>query len=246
MSIKVMSKIWESGPKLQSHRFVLLALADYANDDGECWPSINGIARKTCMTTRGVQKIMRHLEADGWVVVVPGAGRKNCNVYLIKTPNTVHPQEQPDPLNGVPGPLNVVPNTPEPGSPEPSVTVNRTIIPPIVPQGDENASLKADDTFERNAENLYNLYPRKIGKGAALKAIRKALKSADAEVLREAVGAYAAAVGRWPKEERQFVPHPSTWFNSRRWEDDRGEWERRPKPATNGLPTPHIPEIRFA
>ena len=77
MSIKIMSMIWDDGPAKQSERFVLLALAYYANDQGECWPSIAGIARKTCLTERGVQKILRRLSDDGWLLIEVGTGRKN-------------------------------------------------------------------------------------------------------------------------------------------------------------------------
>ncbi len=52
MSIKVMSLVWDHGPLKQRDRFVLLALADYANDLGECYPSIQGIAKKTCLLAR--------------------------------------------------------------------------------------------------------------------------------------------------------------------------------------------------
>jgi len=97
MSIKIMSMIWDDGPAKQSERFVLLALADYANDQGECWPSIAGIARKTCLTERGVQKILRRLSDDGWLLIEVGTGRKNCNIYTVKTPNDVHPEQSSPP-----------------------------------------------------------------------------------------------------------------------------------------------------
>ena len=66
--------MWQHGPEAQGERFVLIALADFANDEGECWPSIDGIARKVCMTARGVQKVLRQLEADGWVSTLVGGG----------------------------------------------------------------------------------------------------------------------------------------------------------------------------
>jgi hypothetical protein len=91
MSIKLMAQIWENGPLRQSDRFVLLALADYANEGGECWPSIAGICRRTCLSERGAQAVLRRLEADGWLQIETGGGRKNCNLYVIKTPQQMHP-----------------------------------------------------------------------------------------------------------------------------------------------------------
>ena len=84
MSIKIMSLVWEKGPENQTERFVLLALADFANDAGECWPSVAGICSKVCMSERGVQTAIRRLEAAGWVSIDTGKGRKNCNVYTVK------------------------------------------------------------------------------------------------------------------------------------------------------------------
>ena len=49
-----------------SEKLVLLAMADHADDTGKnCFPSIPRIARKSSMTRRGVQKVLRRLEEKG-------------------------------------------------------------------------------------------------------------------------------------------------------------------------------------
>lgn len=78
-----MSKVWEDGPQKQGPLLVLLALSDYANDTGKCWPSIRSIAAKARMTERGTQKVLRSLESDGWIDIMTGTGRGGCNVYTI-------------------------------------------------------------------------------------------------------------------------------------------------------------------
>lgn len=83
------------------------------------------------------------------------------------------------------------------------------------------------------AEAIYAAYPRKQGRGQALKAIDKALRTKPFHELLEAVQAYAGAVSRWSEAERAFVPHPATWFNAERWSDDRSTWESKSKPKTN-------------
>ena len=77
-----------------------------------------------------------------------------------------------------------------------------------------------------SAEDVYAAYPRKVGKQAALKAIRKAGKAVGVERLLKAVKAYAEATSRWPTEERQYIPHPATWFTRGSYDDDPKEWER--------------------
>jgi len=67
MSINFMTLAWQttmpSGRKL-----VLLALCDHANQQGECYPSVEVIARKCSMGQRTVQQHMGDLEAAGIVV----------------------------------------------------------------------------------------------------------------------------------------------------------------------------------
>lgn len=134
MSIKIMSRIWEGGPAAQADRFIMLALADYANDAGECWPSIRGIATKVCMSERGVQVAIRRLEVAGWLEIQTGNGRKGCNQYVIKTPQQVHPSQCENPAPAAPR-TSCTPQmkvktpqmdaqNPAPAAPEPSITIN--------------------------------------------------------------------------------------------------------------------------
>lgn len=115
MSIKLMSSVWEIETLSATHKLVMLALADWANDDGLCWPSINRLSVKTSLTERGVQKAIRALEDMGLVRrdEVVGKGNK----YWLKAPlNDVHPRTTFTP------PPNVVHPTPEPRSPNTSKT----------------------------------------------------------------------------------------------------------------------------
>lgn len=77
------------------------------------------------------------------------------------------------------------------------------------------------------AVTIYGCYPRKVGRAAALKAIRAALKVKPYAELFDAVQSYALAVATWPAPDRaQFVPHPATWFNRGSYDDDRTTWQR--------------------
>lgn len=72
---------------------------------------------------------------------------------------------------------------------------------------------------------VYQAYPRHVGKTKALKAIEQAIKAGGADIL-ERTTAYALAVAKWPASEKQFVPHPATWFNRGSYLDDPKEWQR--------------------
>lgn len=97
----------------------------------------------------------------------------------------------------------------------------------------ESESESESDTkkdIERLAEEIYQVYPLKVGKPAALKAIRTQLDSIAPEKLLELTKAYAAA----RKGDLDFVPHPSTWFNQQRFNDNPETW----KPHANKSNTP--------
>ncbi|MBN9791262.1 hypothetical protein DMP17_22025 [Pseudonocardia sp. TMWB2A] len=64
MSIAVMTLVWASDVPAPQ-RMTLLALADAANDDGVCWPSIRLLASKTQAGESTVRRHLQSLEADG-------------------------------------------------------------------------------------------------------------------------------------------------------------------------------------
>ena len=66
-------------------------------------------------------------------------------------------------------------------------------------------------------ETFYATYPRKVGRQAALKAWQK-LKP-DVFLVKEIMDGLEAAKPGWEGKEIDFIPHPATWLNNRRWED---------------------------
>jgi hypothetical protein len=83
------------------------------------------------------------------------------------------------------------------------------------------------------AAKVYEKYPRKVGKVAAIKAIHKAakarMKAGDTERnayahLFRVVCLYARSA-EVISREKQFIPYPATWFNAGRYDDDPAEWQ---------------------
>ena len=58
-----MNACWQSSRARGTDLLVLLALADIANDDGECWPSIAHLARKCRIDERTTQRRAEGLRA---------------------------------------------------------------------------------------------------------------------------------------------------------------------------------------
>lgn len=105
--------------------------------------------------------------------------------------------------------------------------IEEYIYPPISPKG-EGAWF--DVTF-------WPAYPRKVAKEAARKAAAKVLAAgADpAEVMAGLESARASE--QWTRDGGRYVPHPATWLNGRRWEDEvtAGDFEETEKIKKSGV-----------
>jgi len=67
----------------------------------------------------------------------------------------------------------------------------------------------------------YSCYPRKVGRPAALKAWNRAMKVATPEeVVDGLIRHLPAFLAQKERGETQFIPHPATWLNQERWNDD--------------------------
>lgn len=69
-------------------------------------------------------------------------------------------------------------------------------------------------------DTFWTAYPKKLGKASALKAW-KTLKpdAALLDVILKAI-VTAKASQAWLKDNGQFIPHPASWLNGKRWEDE--------------------------
>ena len=80
-----MSRVWSNAPAEGSDLLVLLALADFCNDEGVCWPSMRTIAAKSRLQIRATQQAIRRLEESGCVAVEQRAGPNMVNLYHVAT-----------------------------------------------------------------------------------------------------------------------------------------------------------------
>jgi hypothetical protein len=84
---------------------------------------------------------------------------------------------------------------------------------------------KPKQVLENQAEEIYKHYPRKVGKPAAIKAIISAIAKVkgDSDFLLKQTKTFAESPAG---NLGEFTPHPSTWFNQERYNDDVIEWQR--------------------
>ena len=124
---------------------MLVALANRANEAGECWPSLAGIALNAGTTERGAQKALRELEQLRLIQTDRETGRTS-RYRLAVGEKTSEPGS---PLNDA-SPPNVVHPTPERRSPPPPNVVPK---PPndVHPNRIETQSTTQREPKERDA-----------------------------------------------------------------------------------------------
>lgn len=100
--------------------------------------------------------------------------------------------------------------------------------------GNQSVTLQSPVSCLHTAVHIYEQYPLKVGKPRAISAITKALKKIDPETLFNRTKQYAEV----RNGDLKFVPHPATWFNQERYNDDPSTW--KPSENTSGHPAQHV------
>ena len=194
MSLRALTWAWEQELTNPSEKLVLLAIADHANDDGMCWPSMSHVAERCLLSTRQIQRITEQLVDYG---LVTRERRKRPDGTLGTYTYTLNIHRTP--MSGPTGhPRPVVHRTPVSAHNR----HNRTVIEPT------------HDHFDR----FWQLYPRKIAKQ---KCARWWQRNTDmvSPVILTGIQRWA---DYWQQSntETRYIPHPYTWLTQERWYDD--------------------------
>ena len=193
---------------------VFATLNRYANSEtAKCHPSRATIAKKCHINVKTVDRAIGELVEIGAVQVehrkVDGSDEYTSNEYtLAMSPGGVK--------NTLPWCKNGTTGGDKNGKQTKAIKNQRN---------ESDTSSSVDDGFDL----FWSNYPRKVGKGAARKAWKAALKKTDAEMLQECALLYRITCPKDP----QYIAHPATWLNAERWLDDMN-----PEPET---PEPEIP-----
>lgn len=83
-----MTLVWDRAVRYSGGELLcLLALADWAGEDGICWPSVPRIAEKCRLSDRQVQRVLAGLEQDGAISIERGGGRGRPTHYRVNPDN---------------------------------------------------------------------------------------------------------------------------------------------------------------
>ena len=125
MSTIIMSQCWPIEGISPAQKAVLISLADQANDDGYCWPSVGTIAKRTCLSDRAVQGAIKWLIAARLLRTSTRSG--TSTVYQLTPAAYAPPQEMrpadaaPRGAGNAPPPPQLLHPTPADAAPKPSM-----------------------------------------------------------------------------------------------------------------------------
>lgn len=221
MSVQALAWAWKTTTGSSGQRLVLLALADTANDTGECWPGVEHLADKTLISERQVR---RHLDALERLGLLTRRRRRrpdgNLGTYryqLAMTSGHPRPVDQRTSTTALPD----IHDRPT-GHPRP--VDHRT------PTSAQNHHYRTTSEPSENTPSpfdaFWNAFPRKVGKPTAQRAYNQHVDDHTA-----VMAGLTAWVTYWATlDNQQYVPHPTTWLNRHGWLDQPPAPTRR-RPA---------------
>ena len=183
-------------------KIVLYWIADHHNSEtGACFPSLATLATECEMDRTTIIRHIDSLCSMGFIEKVErnrNNGSRTSNGYrlnLVKQPvvNCDPPRRkmQPPPV-AICNPLNLGSNN----------------------LG--NITSKDMSIFD----DIWKIYPKKIGKGTARKALAAAMKKTPIDQIQHSLSLF---VRSWGNQDKKFMPHLATWLNGERWDDELQE-----------------------
>jgi Helix-turn-helix domain len=114
----------------------------------------------------------------------------------------------------------------EPRSPDPSfdpsleTSLERTPPPAAAPRRLTTPGGNGAGADRDRFEAFWKIYPKRVGKDAAWKAWQK--RKLNAELVAQILAALAwqRQQDNWLVDGGRFIPHPATWINAGRWQDE--------------------------
>ena len=226
---------------------VLISMADQADDAGYCWPSIQTLSDRTCISKRAVIDAIKWLERSAALLADRTNGRHTKYqltpaAFTACPTRSIRSEARTTGADAAPVPVQMphqcttrtsadAAPTGADAAPVPVQMPHQPVQmphtnpqePPIEPSITPKPRTKrpASDSPDGFAE-FWAEYPRREGRTKAAESwVKRGLASDSA--MRERVMDVLAKhriSPQWTKDNGQFIPHASTWLNQERYLDD--------------------------
>lgn len=214
MSVKCISLVLDKSIHGGTDLLMLLVLADYSDDDGNSYPAVASLARKCRLKPRRANYILAALQDSGELKVLKNEGPKGTNRYRIMLAALgAKPLHSSAPLHSA-APLH---SSARGGALQCAKPLHSSADEPSLNRQEPSCSKSTPDGFDV----FYKKYPRKVGKEKAIKAFAKAKAGAILEIILTDIDRRVIS-DEWTVDKMQYIPHPASYLNGKRWEDEAG------------------------
>jgi hypothetical protein len=183
---------------------------------GYCWATNRYFAELYEVTVKCVSKWINHLIEKGYLfskILYEEDGKTVSQRIICVRP--IREEDNPPIHQKEDTPLHQKEDTL-------SIKSSNIIIQDIITQEvneKENKKRKSESELESDFEELWKIYPRKVGKKDAFKHYKAAIKNGTTnEQIRQGIENYNAWLKA--KNETEFIKHGSTFFSKEAWNDD--------------------------
>ncbi|HBP0867045.1 TPA: helix-turn-helix domain-containing protein [Pseudomonas aeruginosa] len=203
MSTIIMSACWPLQGMSPAQKAVLISLADQANDQGVCWPAVDSIAMRCCLSKRAVQQAIKWLRSAGIVSVEERQGRStmySVTPAAYAPPQDLHPSSICTPAANAPTPADAAPPPPQDLHPTPADAAPRTVIEPTREPSGEPSPLPtrsgpaAGEALQEACRNVWAAYRAAYEARWSVQPVRNAKVNSQVKQLVAALGGEAPAV----------------------------------------------------
>lgn len=184
-----------------------------AQSAGYCYCSNGYLGKLYKAGVRSVSRWLSELEKAGFIEIAPALNQHGQRKIFLTDARTKVASQKWQAKNGDHN------NTSE-------ENIIKLEIPPVSPKCDGSDQFLA----------FWQEYPVKVGKPKALAAWNARKLDVDSVVVMAGLARWKSSK-QWRKDGGEYIPHPTTFLNQRRWED-RPEPERSPVPFAPDLNQP--------
>lgn len=199
MSGEATGYVWRESPYTGATFIVHLAIADVVNDlhDNEFWMALKPLAAKARVGRTTTVRALTQLVTDGYLIKLTDghaqgqAVRYSFEMDASKRDTTTGPRRYHHESGEVP-PRD---------------------LPLLLTKENETDTVRFDEFYDET-------YPRKMHRGTALKAFKKAIKAGvDPDVILDGARRFRDDPNLPTGDEAEFIPLPSSWLNAEGWAD---------------------------
>lgn len=239
---------------------VLIAIADHADDDMICFPSIPLIVRKTEMTRNTVRRGIDLLLERGLIQIVSHGRQHHSTHYRIMVSSEFLEGLRRRGSRMAPLTRNVSAEEIQDEEPRGCIVDTQRVhddpltikeppkeeITPSIPQGGgetEKKTRKRDEGYSDDFIAFWDMYPRKINKPFAYRAWKAAVGRKKVFPAQIFTCLEQDLYDAWKGRDVQYIPHPATWLNGDPWDRGTDFAKPEPKPTPAPQPAPHTRDL---